>query len=134
MKTIVLILMLLLSNCSTPEKVTKYNPSFNSGCSKIVESKDRLLCISKMIKQLEDIRNSKIIIVEKKKIERVDQRYSLFNTTYCFSDMEEKEKYLCFDSEREEYDPTLAGIIIDYSTKIGAGFIIGIATGIGVVK
>ena len=82
MKTIVLILMLLLSNCSTSEKITKYNPSFNVGCSKIVESKDRLLCISKMIKQLEDIRNSKIIIVEKKKIERVDQRYSLFNTTF----------------------------------------------------
>ena len=74
------------------------------------------------------------IIVEKKKIQRIDQRYSLFNTTYCFSDVEEKEKYLCFDSEKEEYDPTLMGIVIDYSTKVGVGFIIGVTTGISIVK
>lgn len=134
MKIIVLILILFLNNCNTPEKITRFNPTVNEGCSKVIESKERLLCISKMIKQLEDIRNSKIIIVEKKNINRVDQRYSLFRTTYCFSDQTEKEKYLCFDSEKEEYDPTLVGIIIDYSTKIGGGFILGVATGIGILK
>jgi predicted small secreted protein len=134
MKIIALILLLFLSNCSTPEKVTKFNPSINTGCSKVIESKERLLCISKMIKQLEDIRNSKIIITEKENIKRIDQRYSLYRTTYCFSDQDEKEKYLCFESEKEEYDPTLTGIIIDYSVKIGGGFVIGFVTGVGVVK
>lgn len=134
MKIIVLILTLILSNCSTPEKIINYNPSVNSGCSAIVESKDRILCISKMIKQLEDIRNSKIIITEKKKIERINQKYSLFSTTYCFSDKEEKEKYLCFESKKEEYDPTLTGIIMDYSVKIGGGFIIGFVTGVVSVR
>ena len=132
--TLTLVLTLILNNCSTSEKVTSYNPSVHSGCSAIIESKDRILCISKMVKQLEDIRNSKIVIVEKKKIERVDQKYSLFSTTYCFSDKEEKEKYLCFESKKEEYDPTLTGIIMDYSIKIGGGFIIGFVTGVVSVK
>lgn len=134
MKIIVLILMLFLNNCSTPEKITKFNPSINNGCSRITESKERLLCISKMIKQLEDIRNSKIIILEKQNIKRIDERYSLFKTTYCFSDQNEKENFLCFESEKEEYNPTLTGLIIDYSVKIGGGFIIGFVTGIVVLK
>ena len=134
MKIFVLVLFLILSNCATPEKITKFNPSLETGCSNIEQTKERLICVSKMIKQLEDIRNSKIIIVEKKKLERVDQRYSMFSTLYCFTDIEEKEKFLCFESKKEEYDPTLVGIIIDYSSKIGVGFTIGIVTGIGVLK
>jgi len=134
MRIFVLILFLILSNCSTPEKIIKFEPHLETGCSNVRETKERLICISKMIKQLEDIRNSKIIIVEKKKLERIDQRYSMFSTLYCFTDKEEKEKFLCFESKKEEYDPTLGGIVIDYSSKIGVGFILGIVTGIGVLK
>lgn len=133
-KTIVLTIILFLSNCSTPEKLIKYNPSPINGCAAVTEVKERFNCISKMVKQLEDIKNSKITISEKIKLERVDQKYSLFRTTYCFTDLNEKEKFLCFDSTKEEYDPTLTGIIMDYSVKIGGGFIIGFATGVSVVK
>ena len=130
MKIIVLILAILISNCSTPEKITNYSPNLSVGCSNITESKERLLCISKMVKQLEDIRNSKIIVVSKKKNERINESFSSFTTIYCFSNKDEKEKFLCFESTKEEYDPTLLGIIFDYTKKIGFGFVIGLVTGL----
>lgn len=130
MKIIVLILSLIIGNCSTPEKITKYNPTIEKGCSAITDSKERLLCISKMVKQLEDIRNSKIVIIDKKKIARIDESYSSFTTTYCFTDLNEKEKFLCFESTKEEYDPTFIGVVFDYSKKIGFGFVIGLVTGL----
>jgi hypothetical protein len=133
MKTFVLILSLfvLLSNCATEEKlITQYNPTLQKGCSAIVESKERLLCISKMIKQLEDIRNSKIIIADKKKNQRVNEIFVSYTTTYCFSDTKEEEKYLCFESTKDEYDPTVVGIVLDYSKKVGLGFILGVAVGV----
>lgn len=130
MKIFVLLVTLILSNCSTPEKIVKYNPTIENGCSAITESKERLVCISKMVKQLEDIRNSKIIIVDKKKVSRIDETYSSFKTTYCFTDQTEKDKFLCFESIKEEYDPTFIGIVFDYSKKIGFGFVVGLVTGL----
>ena len=127
---LILSLFLFLNNCKSNEQIIKYNPTPTVGCSMIIDSKERLLCISKMIKQLEDIKNSKIIIVDKKENKRVDEIYVSYTITYCFTDKEEKERYLCFDSLRDEYNPTFLGIVIDYSKKVGFGFLIGAIVGV----
>lgn len=129
MKTFVLLsILLLISNCSSLNENIVYHPSSGIGCSEYSETTKRLGCIANLVKQLENIQNAKII-VEKKKMDRVNHEYVNYKSIYCFSDSTGKEKYLCFESTKPEYDPTILGIVFDWSKKLGIGGLIGFATG-----
>lgn len=137
MKRIIIIFTLILINCNTFNNVSQNNfssntePSNLTGCSQIQIIKDRLICIGKLTKQLEDIRNANIKI-EKEKIERIDQKYVKYKYNYCFTD-NDKNKLLCFDSIHIDYEPTTLSIVYDFSLKFGLGFIVGIMTGIYII-
>lgn len=131
MKYIIIVLMLSLNNCNTLQPVIqdeKNEPSSNTGCSSINIVKDRLVCIGKLTKQLEEIRNAKVIL-EKEKLKREDERYVKYKYTYCFTDKEDV-KLICFDTYKLEYEPTSMGLFYDFGLKFGFGFLIGLATGI----
>jgi len=99
------------------------------GCSEYSQTTQRLACISGLVKQLENIQNAKIII-EKQKLNRIDNEYVNYKSIYCFADNSGKEKYLCFESIKKEYDPTIIGVVLDWSKKLGIGGVIGFATGV----
>jgi hypothetical protein len=86
-----------------------------------------------LVKQLENIQNAKIVI-EKQKLDRVDQEYVNYKSIYCFADNSGKEKYLCFETIKKEYDPTVIGIVIDWSKKLGIGGAIGFVSGVYIFK
>lgn len=131
MKFIIILLTLNLINCSTFKPVTQEDinePSSNSGCSSITVVKDRLTCIGKLTKQLEEIRNARITL-EKEKIKREDEKYVKYKYKYCFTDKDDI-KLICFDTYKTEYDPTPLGLMYDFGLKFGFGFVVGLATGI----
>lgn len=131
-KILVLFTFVFLSNCSTNvsnlNEVT-YRPNESFGCSKIEDVKLRLKCIGELVKQIEDIRNSKIV-ANKEKLDRIDRKYVRYKTTYCLTDKSEKEKFYCFDAIEEVYEPTASSNLIDLGIRMGLGFVFGIATGV----
>ena len=132
MKHIIILSLFLISNCATIDPVLQKNESFqisnNEGCSSIQIVKDRLSCIGKLVKELEEIKNSRITI-KKEQVNREDEKYVKYKYTYCFTD-KERNKLFCFDILKSEYDPTLLGKIYNFSIKFGLGFLVGITTGI----
>lgn len=126
-----LIFIFLLCACSTPPKKIKYFPSSQTGCIKIQEVKTRLTCIGRLVKQLEGIHNA-VISVEVENLERIDSEYVNTKETYCFTSQDTGEKYLCFETQVAKYDPTTIGKIYSFGIKFGFGFLVGIATGIGI--
>lgn len=135
-RTLVLFTFVFLSNCSTTSsninEVT-YRPNESFGCSKIEDVKLRLKCIGELVKQIEDIRNSKVV-ANKEKLDRIDRKHVRYKTTYCLTDKSEKEKFYCFDAIEEVYEPTTSSNLIDLATRIGLGFVIGLATGVYVAN
>lgn len=129
--TLVLSMFVYLNNCSSSEikNQISYTPNDSIGCSSITEVKSRLKCIGELIKQVEDIKNSKIA-TSKEKLERIDSRYVKYKTTYCLTNKKESEKYLCFDSFEEVYEPTTTATITNLLTRVGLGFMFGIITGV----
>lgn len=130
MKYIFLVLLLLFA-CSTSERKIEYIPSVHNGCINIPEIKSRLNCIGKLVKQLEGIRNAKIS-VEVEELERIDSEFVNTKEIYCFTSPDGSEKFLCFETKVHKYNPTLLGKVYSFVTKFGFGFIVGIATGIGI--
>jgi hypothetical protein len=130
-KILGLFTFVFLSNCSSTisKNEITYKPSESTGCSSLSEVKARLKCIGELVKQIEDIRNSKIS-TNKEKMERIDNRFVKYRTTYCLTDKKESEKYFCFDSYEELYEPTTEAKIVDLLSKLGIGFVFGIATGV----
>ena len=130
-KTLALFMFVFLSNCSTTTTKSEvtYKPNEITGCSSISDVKARLKCIGELVKQIEDIRNSKIA-TNKEKLERIDSRFVKYKTTYCLTNKNESEKYLCFDSFEEVYEPTTGATFVDLLSKLGIGFVFGIATGV----
>jgi hypothetical protein len=130
-KILVLFTFVFLSNCAsvTSKNEITYKPSESTGCSSLSEVKARLKCIGELVKQIEDIRNSKIS-TNKEKIERIDNRFVKYRTTYCLTDKKESEKYFCFDSYEELYEPTTEAKFVDLLSKLGIGFVFGVATGV----
>lgn len=134
MKLITILLSFLIINCQTINPIIQKNESIeisnNEGCSSIKIVKDRLSCIGKLVKQLEEIKNSRITI-NKEVLIREDERYVKYKYTYCFTD-KDNNKLICFDMIKSEYDPTLMSKVYDFSLKFGLGFILGIVTGISI--
>jgi len=131
MKFIITLLTLSLINCNTLKPAIQEDvnePSSNTGCSSITIVKDRLTCIGKLTKQLEEIRNAHITL-EKEKIKREDEKYVKYKYKYCFTDKDDI-KLICFDTYKTEYDPTTLGLMYDFGLKFGFGFVVGLATGI----
>lgn len=126
-----LILFLVLVNCTTAPKKPEFLPSEQSGCSGITETKNRLACIGRLLRQLEGIRNAKIV-VSTEDLDRIDMEYINSLETYCFTSPDETEKFLCFESKTVKYDPTTLGKIYSFGVKFGFGFLIGIVTGVAV--
>jgi len=135
MKHIIILSLFLISNCTTFKDVIEkdqYEISNSQGCSSISIVKDRLNCIGKLVKQLEEIRNA-IITVDKEIVIRENERYVKYKYTYCFTD-KESNKLICFNTIKSEYDPTLIGKVYDFSIKFSLGFLVGITTGITSIK
>jgi len=128
MKYLIVLFLFLFVHCSSTEKRIEYKPSVESGCANISVTKDRLNCISKMIKTLEGIRNAKISVTSVDG-ERYDSEFVNTVETYCFTNVDESEKYLCFDAQVLKYDPTIMGKIKSFVFKFGLGFTFGIVTG-----
>ena len=100
-----LFLALFLIGCQTQEVKVSYTPSETVGCIGIIAVKDRLKCIGDLVRQLENIKNAKIT-VDSEVLRRIDSETVLTLETYGFVG-EKEAKYLCFQTERETYDPTL---------------------------
>lgn len=134
MKLIIILLSFLIINCHTINPTIQKNESIeisnNEGCSSIKIVKDRLSCIGKLVKELEEIKNSRISI-NKEVLIRENERYVKYKYTYCFTD-KDSNKLICFDIIKSEYDPTLMSKVYDFSLKFGLGFILGIVTGISI--
>ena len=129
MKRLILALILLVS-CSSPDRKTEYAPSSQNGCVQITEVRSRLACIGRLVKQLEGIRNAKIT-VDSEELDRIDSEYINTRETYCFTSQDGSEKFLCFETEIAKYSPTILGQVKSFGIKFGFGFIVGIATGFG---
>lgn len=134
MKLIIILLSFLIINCHTINPTIQKNESIeisnNEGCSSIKIVKDRLSCIGKLVKELEEIKNSRISI-NKEVLIRENERYVKYKYTYCFTD-KDSNKLICFDIIKSEYDPTLMSKVYDFSLKFCLGFILGIVTGISI--
>jgi len=126
MKYLVLILFLTI-NCASVDTKINYEPSIESGCASIQETKARLSCISKMLKTLEGIRNAKISVSEKEG-DRVDSEFVSIVETYCFTNKEETESFLCFESRGKlKYKPTFIGQLQSFGWKFLSGLAAGVA-------
>ena len=66
-----LLILLFVINCASTEDAIKYEPSPTVGCSGIENVKDRLKCIGRLVQELENIKNAKVV-VEVQKLDRID--------------------------------------------------------------
>lgn len=128
MKRLILIVILLVS-CSSPERKTEYAPSSQNGCVQITDVRSRLACIGRLVKQLEGIRNAKIT-VDSEELDRIDSEYVNTRETYCFTSHDGSDKFLCFETEIAKYSPTLLGQVKSIGSKFLFGYIFGMATGL----
>ncbi len=100
-------------------------PDFKVGCSN-VDGKDRAKCISKLLDELEDIKNSNVKAT-KIKSERIDEDYVRVVYKYCLvsEDGLGRELY-CFEETSEEYQPSPWGTVKRNLFVSGIGFSIGV--------
>lgn len=131
--TVLSFTVLLLSNCITYTKPQNsqllYVPS--TGCSTYKVNSERLRCISELVSAFEELQNSTVTSQFLSK-ERFSEEYVSYTTRYCYVSKSGKT-YLCFDSTSQVYEPTPWCTLRSTLFKVGAGFLVGVVTGVSVL-
>ena len=120
-------IVISLVSCSLPQrkKVDMSAPTLKEGCTHLA-GKDRVLCIGKLLDELQNMRNSHVSL-KRLSDERLDEDYVRVVDEYCLVS-KEKELY-CFSETRDEYDPSTLGVIKRNLILFGAGYGIGFFSG-----